>query len=96
MEQMSLNAISGDLRNKTKRLEDENRQHVRIDFLLYCRYFFKNYLSHDLFYDLILISLESKLKSIYYLNVCFFTNVLTPCVFIDSTITCFHLIRSEL
>lgn len=28
MEALNLNSISGDLRNKTRRLEDENRQHV--------------------------------------------------------------------
>ena len=25
---LNLNSVSGDLRNKTRRLEDENRQHV--------------------------------------------------------------------
>ncbi len=30
MEAMNLNAISGDMRNKTRKLEDENRAHVRV------------------------------------------------------------------
>jgi hypothetical protein len=57
MEALNLNTVSGDLRNKTRRLEDENRQHV-ISFLFL---FLSSYFS--LFSNLKLNSKFNLLKS---------------------------------